>query len=184
MYALIYNLPNNKSFAFAPRSGTSSLGAASVQRFFPEKWTEQTDGMAHRVLPFTINDQFNNCILIIRNPIDRFISLCARTGTSPNDALAKLYWSLGFGSKRIISRSHIEHTTVDWLYHYSPLSSRIGDNCKLIPFQNLSEAAIELELYKLPHINAVKNKPMLTKSEIEDIHQIYNKDIILWESLC
>jgi len=183
MYALTYNLPNGTAFAFAPRSGTSSLGAAAVQQFFPDKWHNQTDGMAHRALPFTIDDEWRNCVISIRNPVERFTSLCARAGTSPDKALAKLYWALGLGYKRPACRSCVEQTSVDWLYHYSPLSQRIGSGCQLIPFERLADAAKTLGLTSLPHINAVPEKPTLTSSEEDSVRKIYTADISLWESL-
>jgi hypothetical protein len=183
MYALTYNLPNGKAFAFAPRSGTSSLGAAAVQQFFPDRWHNQTDGMAHRALPFTIDDEWRNCVISIRNPIARFISLCARSNTSPDKALSKLYWSLGLGYRCDVYRSCIEETSVDWLYHYFPLSPRIGSGCQLIPFERLSDAAQTLGLTALPHINAVSAKPMLTSEEEDIVRKIYAADISLWEAL-
>lgn len=183
MYALTYNLPNGESFAFAPRSGTSSLGAAAVQRFFPDKWRNQTDGMAHRALPFTIADEWRNCVISIRNPVERFRSLCARTGTAPDKALSKLYWALGIGDRREACRSCVEQTSVDWLYHYSPLSSRVGSGCRLIPFERLADAAQALGLTMLPHINAVPNKPTLNAQEEDIVRRIYADDIAIWESL-
>lgn len=182
MYALTYNLPNGKSFAFAPRSGTSSLGAAAVRQFFPEKWDNQTDGMAHRALPFTIDDQFNDCVVVIRNPVERFISLCARTATPPSMALAKLYWGLGLGHKRAVDRPGIETTSVDWLYHFFPIANRIA-NCNLIPFPSLEKAATALGLNNLPHINKTDEKPTLTSDEEDIVRKIYSEDISLWKSL-
>ena len=183
MYALTYNLPNGKAFAFAPRSGTSSLGAAAVQQFFPDKWHNQTDGAAHRALPFTIDDEWSNCVISIRNPVARFISLCAKSNTSPDKALSKLYWALGIGDRCDACRPCIEQTSVDWLYHYAPLSPRIGSGCQLIPFERLEDAAKTLGLTSLPHINAVPEKPTLTSSEEGSVRKIYAADISLWEEL-
>jgi hypothetical protein len=183
MYALTYNLPNGKAFAFAPRSGTSSLGAAAVQQFFPDKWHNQTDGMAHRALAFTIDDEWRNCVISVRSPVARFISLCAKSNTSPDKALSKLYWALGIGDRCEACRPCIEQTSVDWLYHYAPLSPRIGSGCQLIPFERLADAAKALGLTSLPHINAVPEKPTLTSSEEDSVRKIYAADISLWEAL-
>jgi hypothetical protein len=182
MYALTYNLPNGKSFAFAPRSGTSSLAAAALQRFFPDKWENQTNGAAHRALPFSIDDKWRDCVIVVRNPVERFVSLCARTGTPPCTALGRLYWVLGAGAKLAIDRADIEHTSVDWLYHYSPLSSRI-ENCELFPFSRLGDAAACLGLPSLPHINYMTEKPLLTHEHEQIVREIYASDIALWESL-
>ena len=183
MYALTYNLPNEKAFAFAPRSGTSSLGAAAVQQFFPDKWNNQTDGMAHRALPFTIDDEWRNCVISIRNPVARFISLCAKSNTAPDKSLSKLYWALGVGERCDACRPCIEQTSVDWLYHYAPLSPRIGSGCKLIPFERLADAAKMLGLSAIPHINTASGKPTLTPDQEARVREIYAADIALWESL-
>jgi hypothetical protein len=183
MYALKYNLPNGTSFAFAPRSGTSSLGAAAVQQFFPDLWCGQTDGMAHRALPFAIDEQWQECMVVVRDPVERFKSLCARTGTPAKESLVKIYWGLGLGRKQSACRSCVEQTSVDWLYHYYPISPRIGSGCKMFPFERLADAAATLGLASLPHINAMQDKPTLTDEEAAAVREIYADDIALWESL-
>lgn len=182
MYALTYNLPNGKSFAFAPRSGTSSLGAAAVQQFFPDRWKNQTDGMAHRALPFIIREKFEDCVIVIRNPVERFASLCGRTGTPPDMALARLFWGLGLGRKKQACRNCIEGTTLDWLYHFAPIAPRLG-RCQPVLFERLSDAAAMLGLGKLPHINAAESKSTLADEDQRSICEIYAADIALWESL-
>jgi hypothetical protein len=187
-----YNLPNNKSFAFISRSGTSSLGLMSLKTFYPERLqfapANVRCGIAHRLNDYEIGKELpNGCLVMVRNPIERFVSLLNRFSISIDKAICWLYWFYDFGDRpKNTDRADLEFSKLVEVYHLAPLSYFIQDFNKVYPviFPDFQKAANYLGLnYNIEHINISEKKINLTLEQESLIRKIYNKDIELWESL-
>jgi len=188
MLKIYFPLPNGKSFAFVARCGSTSLATACLKQFFPElydKWISIQDrehgGYAHRMLPHRVtNDLPSGCVVVIRNPVERFMSLCARTGTDP--ALALLRVRALFGSVAPERREQLETATWDWMNHFRPVSTIAQTDSRLVRFEHVSEAFELLGCSNFTHINAIDHD-----SAEEDFHAAvlaaYAEDQRLWSEL-
>ena len=105
MFKIVYDLPNDKSFAFVSRSGSSSMGLMALKQFYPEKIAEyESDpnnintGLSHRLLGGRLVSKLpDGCAVMLRNPIERFGSLLNRTGYDIESALELVFWMYNVG---------------------------------------------------------------------------------------
>ncbi len=108
-------------------------------------------------------------LLVVRNPIDRFASACAETGTTDVDALLD---RLAVGT--------------DNNPHFWPQSRYAEDTLMLYRFdRDLQKLAEDLGLlWPLPQIIRHDNptKPKLTQSQIDRISALYADDLTLYQS--
>jgi hypothetical protein len=143
-----------------PRSGSHSLATAAMRTFWPD--IEITDE-AHPATCFGSEEWWDgtnqNIAIIVRNPIERFRSMCAH---KPEKTIEE----------------HLNRPV------YGPLPK---GNFKYFLFETqLNECAEWLGLpTPLPHIDASieSNKPVLTPDQETILKQIYAEDVALWESL-
>jgi hypothetical protein len=187
-----YNLPNKKSFAFIGRSGTSSLGLMSLKTFYPDRLKFAPEnihcGMAHRLNDHEMGKKLpDGCLVMVRNPIERFISLLNRFNVSVDRAINLMYWFYDLGNKpKKTDRSEIEHYASIEIYHFAPLVYFLK-NAKLvnlIPFPDFQKAAEYLDLnYNHEHINISEKKIELTSEQKNIIKIIYNEDFKIWKNI-
>lgn len=150
----------NNAVLLIPRSGSHSLAIAAMRTFWPD--IEITDE-SHPATYFGSEEWWDgtnqNIAIVVRNPIERFRSMCAHK---------------------------LEKTIEDHLKKpiYGPLPK---GNFKYFLFETqLNECAEWLGLpTPLPHIDASieSNKPVLTPDQETILKQIYAEDVALWESL-
>jgi hypothetical protein len=153
--------PNGNSVALTPRSGSHSLAVAALQSFWPD--AEITDGQ-HPANSFPSDENWDGSqtqvALIVRNPVERFRSMCAHRPSRTVD-------------------EHLESPA------YGPLPQ--GNFARYFRFEDqLNEAAEWLGLpTPLPHEDATSeaDKPTLTPEQEARVREIYAVDIALWESL-
>jgi hypothetical protein len=142
-----------------PRSASHSFAFMAMQTF----WPNITIGINHPSIYFGVEEWWNgtnkNIGIILRNPIERFRSMCAH---KPDKTLEE----------------HLNQPI------YGPLPK--GD-FKYFLFENqLEECAEWLGLPSpLPKINdsIESNKPILTTEQEAIVRKIYMDDIILWNKL-
>jgi hypothetical protein len=142
-----------------PRSASHSFAFMAMQTF----WPNITIGINHPSIYFGVEEWWDgtnqNIAIVVRNPIERFRSMCAH----------KLEKTIEEHLKRPI---------------YGPLPK---GNFKYFLFESqLNECAEWLGLpAPLPHIDASieSNKPILTPDQEAIVRQIYADDVALWESL-
>jgi len=187
-----YNLPNNKSFAFISRSGTSSLGLMSLKTFHPERLKSAPEnvhcGIAHRLNDYEMGKVLpDGCLLMVRNPIERFVSLLDRFNVSFDRAISLMYWFYDLGNKpQKTNRSEIEHYASIEIYHFAPLIYFLKDtkSVNLIPFPDFQKAAYYLDLnYNLEYINISEKKIKLSLDQINQLKAIYVKDFQIWNNI-
>ena len=161
----ILRIPNGKALFLTPRSGSHSIAVATLQKYWPEKYNEWTaiSNAGHPAAFLPHYESFcgqDDLAIVVRNPIERFRSLCAHRLELNVD-------------------QHIANPC------YGPLPS--GNFIKYFLFENgLDDVAEWLELSTpLPVIDATDEttKPTLTEQQLFLVKKIYAKDIELWESL-
>ena len=144
-----------------PRSGSHSLSVAAFKHFWPNIIIME-DG--HPAGQFPVQETYtgtqNNLAIVVRNPIERFRSMCAH---KPERTLEE----------------HLESPI------YGPLPQ--GPFVKYFRFEDqLNAAADWLGLpTPLPQVDATNeaDKPTLTPEQEARVREIYADDIALWESL-
>lgn len=102
---------------------------------------------------------------MVRNPVDRVQSSCARVGVSVEEALANEFDDVHFWSLK--SMGILDYPKVRYF---------------LFP-QQIQKCADYLGIGKAEYLNREWNKPELTKEQISAIRAAYAEDVALYESL-
>jgi hypothetical protein len=157
----ILRSPNGNAILLTPRSGSHSLAITAMQTFWPDV---AISGNGHPAWRFGFQENWNgtnqNVAIVVRNPVERFRSLCAhRLNMTVDEHLANLC--------------------------YGPLPQ--GNFVRYFRFEDqLNDAAEWLGLpTPLPQEDATSesDKPPLTPEQEARVREIYAADIALWESL-
>jgi len=168
------HLPTNKCILFIPRSGSTSI-RARIEGHYPNAapWTPRT---------FEVPSGFT-AFALIRNPVDRFISGCAKTGMSPNQALDML----GSLPERQSGIPPIGGPYVD--VHLESLSTR-GLTDEVLPHVQLFKFETGIDAFcaavgfaSLPHENESEIKPVLSDLERAAVANYYARDIEIWNGI-
>jgi len=150
---------NGNAIVMTPRSGSHSLASAAITAWYPDTIVPDGQHPAGSLPPEVWNGE-SGLGLIVRNPIERFRSMCAHRPSRTID-------------------EHLESPV------YGPLPQ--GDFVRYFRFEDqLNEAAEWLGLpTPLPQEDATNeaDKPMLTQEQEARVRGIYAEDIALWESL-
>ena len=194
MFKIVYDLPNGKSFAFASRSGSSSIGLMALKQFYPEKLLEyESDpsnvntGASHRLLGGRlVNTLPDGCAVMIRNPIERFESLLNRTGYDFESALELVYWMYNLGATPSRNNRSIEKSSLDAAYHFMPYFLIVNENSNLFQFPNLRNMANYLgidENIPCEHINEISQEVSFSPEQLDKIRIAYAQDIDLYNNI-
>ena len=151
----------NNAILLQPRSASHTFAIAALNVFWPQRIVLNN---AHPAVSFPSDETWRgdnpNVALIVRNPVERFRSMCAHR------------------SERTLEE-HLAWPT------YGPLLQ--GNFAKYFRFENqLDEAAEWLGLpTPLPQEDATDPalKPNLTPEQEARVREMYADDIALWESL-
>jgi hypothetical protein len=156
--------PSGSCVVLTPRSGSHSLAAAALAAWYPEQHAKYlaSDGTWHPAafLPEEHFDGTQAAAIIVRNPVERFRSMCSHRMDRSID-------------------EHLAHPC------YGPLPA--GQFVRVFRFENGLDAVAEyLGLpVPLPQIDATDeaDKPVLTAEQDARVREIYAADVALWESL-
>jgi hypothetical protein len=155
----ILKMPNGKSLVLTHRSASTSFTKCAIDCYWPN--TIMIDDIHPAVfLPaqeFYDGSQSNTCI-IVRNPIDRFVSML----------------------------KHKSDYNIDYWLSRPPQPLPTGHFDKYFLFETqLQDCAKWLGLYKPLEIcnQSYGSITPLSVDELDKIHYIYSKDIELWRSL-
>jgi hypothetical protein len=153
--------PNGNGVLLTPRSGSNSLAISAMRTFWPNIVVEP---VGHPAWYFGINENWDgtnqNVALVVRNPIERFRSMCAhRPERTLEEHLASpVYGPLPQGNFVRYFRFEDElDAAAEWLGLPTPL-----------PQEDASDPAL---------------KPALTPEQEARVREIYAADLALWESL-
>ena len=141
-----------------PRSGSHSIAAAMLEAFHPEI---AVDPGQHPAASYPDGAHAGQVCAIVRNPVERFRSMVAHTGTTVEEQLDRPRYGTEF--------THGTQFT------------------RLFRFEDqLQECANWLGITsQLPHLDSTdeNDKPTLTPEQEARVREIYAEDIALWESL-
>jgi len=148
----------NNCILLTPRSGSHSLAAAALTAWYPD--APPSEGHPAQSLPLVL--EWPDCPtgLIVRNPIERFRSMCAhRPERTLDEHLAEpFYGPLPQGNFVRYFRFEDElDAAAEWLGLPTPL-----------PQEDATDPAL---------------KPTLTPEQEARVREIYAADLALWESL-
>lgn len=163
-------LSNGRRFALVPRSGSYSViwqalpesARAGGEGWHPINATTDTIGS-----PLLADEVADGLCCLVRDPVERFRSACARLGVTPDEGLSLVNQDVHF-----------------WTLEYMGLLAAGVTHFK---FEDGIDACAEwLGLpVPLPQLNAEDGsaKPTLTEEQEACVKEIYADDIRLWESL-
>jgi hypothetical protein len=147
------------AIVLTPRSGSHSLASSALAAWYPDAIVPDGQHPAGSLTPEAWNGEAG-LGLIVRNPIERFRSMCAHRPSRTID-------------------EHLDSPA------YGPLPQ--GDFARYFKFESELDAAAEwLGLpTPLPHEDASDeaDKPTLTPEQEARVREIYADDVALWESL-
>jgi hypothetical protein len=174
---------NDVGIALVTRSGSHSIFKHVLKHYYPENNQEEInpscydDTIWHPVKNLSnvydlrydshIFKNIDNFAIMVRNPLERFVSSCARKNCTPIEGLTNMQEDVHFWS--IYSMGIIMESAQYFLF-----PSQIED-C-------LSYLKLPTPLQKLNSEEASK-KPNLNKSELEIFNTIYANDIQLYNNL-
>jgi hypothetical protein len=160
----ILRSPSGTCVVMTPRSGSHSLAAAALAAWHPERYAAYlaADATWHPAafLPEENYDGTQPAGIIVRNPVERFRSMCSHRP----------------------DRNVDEHLSA---HSYGPLPA--GPFARVFRFEDGLDAVAEyLGLpVPLPQLDATDeaDKPQLTTEQEARVREIYAADLALWESL-
>ncbi|NDG19286.1 MAG: hypothetical protein EB117_13570 [Betaproteobacteria bacterium] len=157
----ILRSPNGNAIMLTPRSGSHSLALAAMQTFWPEIEIQQG---GHPAWYFVVQQNWpedgHNCGIVVRNPVERFRSMCAhRPERTLEEHLAEpFYGPLPKGNFARYFRFEDQlNEAAEWLGLPTPL-----------PQEDASDPAL---------------KPTLTAEQEARVRELFADDIALWQSL-
>jgi len=155
---LFYELPSGKCLAFVARTGSTVVLLAAIQKF------------SRDLHPTAANELPAGCVVVTREPLQRFCSLLWRMNTNADEALRRMKHPV-YGERR------------DWFQHFRPFSSVAQPDSVLLRFED-DAVWKELDLPRWPErVGATEEMPMLTAAQEAAVRLAYADDIALWESL-
>lgn len=155
-----YRLPTGRSLAFVARTGTTAILCA-VSEAFPDY---KEDWCCESVLP-------PDCLVVIREPVQRFRSLLWAMNTTASEAIAHLTNSPHYRCGR------------GYLSHFRPVSTLVQPDSRLFIFGDIAVwPALGLAPYT-EVVGATPEFPVLSQEQENAVRQIYADDIALWEAL-
>ncbi len=150
---------NGNAIVLTPRSGSHSLASTAIKVWYPEAIVPEGQHPAGSLPPESWNGEAG-LGLIVRNPVERFRSMCAHRPHRTTD-------------------EHLDAPV------YGPLPQ--ADFVRYFRFEDqLNDAAEWLGLpTPLPQEDATdeSDKPVLTAEQEARVREIYAADIALWDSL-
>lgn len=165
------NLPTGKTFAWAPRTGSTAILRAIANTFFAERLNipvatpNKSPVDPHALLQSTIlPTPGNEVVILLRNPVERFRSACSRTGKTVEQGLS----------------------LIDKDPHFTPL----GQWFRMLPRTSFTPFRFETEFDKCTQYigigivaqeNIGDKKPTLTAKQLASVQEAYADDIKFYE---
>jgi hypothetical protein len=167
-------LPNGRRFAIVARSGSHTICWQSLPQELqtaPERPTGSSRwhpiSVAPGAGPLELDEQPVGLCCMVRDPVERFRSSCARQKVSVEEGLMRSEWDVHFWTLSDMGLLQKDVT-------YFRFPDQLNDCAEWLglptPVPQLNEEAEEL-------------KPDLTPEQEVLVREIYADDIVLWESL-
>ena len=161
-----YFVVGDKLMCFIPRTASTALLSLIEDKFYPHLKNIKNI-TPHFKIPSVIDDGKRELLSVIRNPVERFISGCARKN-----------WTIEQGILELKKESPDFHIRAQYTF----LSE--ARPTKLFKFpEQIDELANYLGLpTPVPRINVSTVKPVPTEAELEWLNNYYKKDFELFNN--
>jgi hypothetical protein len=186
----MYFITPNYSVAINPKVGSSSLALGIIRKFYPEineriqtadypSHISPETMLWHRLLPKEI-EPTKQVVLIIREPIERFISACSfmklNNAELAIDSLISGTSIFNTNNKKIIVSENV---------HFKKQKRLFRENAILFSIENIDEAAqligLDLPLFRVNKSDT--EKLTLTSEQKNILINFYQEDLELYDSL-
>lgn len=178
MKTTFFDTPN-AALALNHKVASSSLAKAIVKKFYSELAEKMynahyPEGLSaetvrwHSICPKTEPASKQDTVLIVREPVDRFISACHTSKTTDIDGKLSKLESGNFGADPHFWPQNRFSETATVLFKYP---EHIADLCSFIGIDSL------------PHEYQSSVKIVLTPEQIARVKTIYSEDTALYESI-
>ena len=157
----------DKLLCFIPRTASTSLLTLIQEKYYP--FLAKIDNVTlHFKIPSIVDDNKSELLAVLRNPIDRFLSGCARKN-----------WTVTQGIEEL------KKDNVD--LHIRPQSSFLSED-RSTKFFKFPDQIDELATYlglptPVPRKNISKSKPIPNNEELIWLTEYYKKDFELFNSI-
>ena len=157
-----YFIVGDKLLCFIPRTASTSLLTLIQEKYYPS--LKNVDITLHFKISSIVDDGKSELLAVIRNPIDRFLSGCARKK-----------WTVEQGIEELKKESPDFHIRAQYTF----LSERRPTKIFKFPEQ-IDELATYLGLpTPVPRLNGSESKPVPTAEQLEWLTTYYQKDFDL-----
>lgn len=159
-----YFMVGEKLMCFIPRTASTSLLTLIQEKYYPQ--LQHIDNVTlHFKIPSIIDDGKRELVAVIRNPVERFLSGCARKKWTVEEGITEL--------KKENPDFHIRP-------QYTFLSEKRETKFFKFPTQ-IDEIATYLGLpTPVPMKNVSTSKPVPTDTQLEWLNSYYQKDFELF----
>lgn len=177
----MYYITPNYCVAHNPKVGCSSMAMAIIETFYPDLF-DQYKNLTNIKWQFVckyVQIPDKPVVLLVRNPLDRFVSAVAETDIDIDvaiDCLAndKYYHFPHFSKPKKLRQDG----------HFKKQSSLIYGKTLLFKFPDQIQNVVGLlKLKNFPHLNRAKNKNLLADPHVEFIQYYYKEDFELFGGL-
>jgi hypothetical protein len=170
MHGAKLTMPNGRRFAIVARSGSYSICWQSL----PPELQQPSPGKRWHPISASIykgqlsdDEQLEGLCCMVRDPVDRFRSACARQGVTPGNGLTRAVIDVHFWSLERMGLLAAGVTHFRFPDQLDACAQWLG---LPVPVQQLNDS------------NDAE-KPILTPEQEAEVCEIYAADIALWESL-
>lgn len=170
--------------AINPKVGCTSFSRAIVETHYPDIYAAEIkqgadpDNYSWVVYCPTVQIPDRPVLLLVRHPVDRFLSAIQQVGISAAVALDCL---LNNTTYHFPNRS--KPTRLCENEHFKFQAPLVTDNTVTLVFPDQIQTAIALlQLKSLPHLNQSRRpKPVLTAAQVSQVAYFYAKDLELFQ---
>jgi hypothetical protein len=183
---MYYTLPNGLSFAHVSRSCTSTLCAHALKNFFPEQyqlWKQENLHSPQRYLEEHWSNRLPpRCLVIVRNPIDRLMSLLSRNHYDKDIVLSCLKVCYREG---VIAREYSRSLSICRFHHIAPVTNIAENDSIFVLFPEIDKACrlLDMSFDDTIHENSLPLDAIKEKLDPEFI-PLLQDSVGLWEALC
>jgi hypothetical protein len=158
-----YFIVGDKLMCFIPRTASTSLLTLIEEKYYPR--LKHIDNVTlHFKIPSVIDDGKRELVAVIRNPVERFLSGCARKK-----------WTIEYGIEELKKDSPDFHIRAQYTF----LSEKRETKFFKFPDQ-IDEIANYLGLpTPVPKLNVSSSKPIPTDEQLAWLTEYYKKDFDL-----
>lgn len=170
--------------AINPKVGCTSFSRAIVETHYPDIYAAEIkqgadpDKYSWAVYCPTVEKPDRPAVLLLRHPVDRFLSAIQQVNLSVTVALDCLL------NDKLYHFSHrSKPTRLRDDEHFKLQSSLAADASVMLVFPDQIQTAMTLlQLKRLPHLNQARGpKPTLTAAQVTQISYFYAKDLELFQ---